>query len=72
MEITLDSGDRFCYVPVLESLERLLNDEFILAEVKWHVFSVQTNLWLSVSLIFSSSVYIYVNVIARCSLGIIA
>ena len=47
MEITLDSGDRFCYVPVLESLERLLNDEFILAEVKYHVFSVHTNLWLS-------------------------
>lgn len=44
MEITLDSGDRFCYVPVLESLGRLLNDEFILAEVKYHVFSVQNKL----------------------------
>lgn len=40
----MDSGDRFCYVPVLESLERLLNDEFILAEVKYHVFSVQNKL----------------------------
>ena len=37
MEVTLDSGDKFYYVPVLESLERLLNDEFILAEVKFHL-----------------------------------
>lgn len=59
MEITLDSGDRFCYVPVLESLERLLNDEFILAEVKYHVFSVQNKLMVISSLISSSSVYIY-------------
>ena len=33
MEITLDSGDKIYYVPVLESIERLLNDEFVLAEV---------------------------------------
>ena len=44
MEITLDSGDRFYYIPVLESLERLLNDEFILAEVKCYMYSVQNKL----------------------------
>lgn len=37
MEVTLGSGDKFYYVPVLESLERLLNDEFVLAEVKFHL-----------------------------------
>lgn len=36
MEVTLDSGDKFYYVPILESLERLLNDEFVMAEVKLH------------------------------------
>ena len=42
MEVTLGSGDKFYYVPVLESLERLLNDEFVLAEVKFHLLCTCT------------------------------
>ena len=60
MEITLDSGDRFYYVPVLESLERLLNDEFILTEVKCYVYSVQNKLMvISVLNIHFQCIYIY-------------
>lgn len=33
MEVKLGSGDKFCYVPVLKSLENLLNDEGVFAEV---------------------------------------
>ena len=33
MEVKLDSGEKFCYVPVLKSLENLLNDEGVFTEV---------------------------------------
>ena len=33
MEVKFDSGDIFYYVPVLKSLEMLLNDEGVFAEV---------------------------------------
>lgn len=32
-EVELDSGDKFYYVSILKSLERLLNDEGVVAEV---------------------------------------
>ena len=33
VEVNLDSGDKFYYVSVLKSLEKLLNDEGVFAEV---------------------------------------
>ena len=33
IEVELESGDKFYYVSILKSLERLLNDEGIIAEV---------------------------------------
>lgn len=42
MKVTLGSGDKFYNVPVLESLERLLNDESVRAEVEFHLLCTCT------------------------------
>jgi len=38
VEITLGTDDRIYYVPVLKSLERLLNDDLVLEEVCVHLY----------------------------------